>query len=112
MNARHYVLDDNDEPVPATTPMVVSLWKAANWSRCVVGVDDIGSYTDGFLVSTVFVGHDLIPGPGPPLLWETRVASLRGQHITRHSSRQDAEKGHAEAVAWAVAQVARRGGVC
>lgn len=74
-----------------------------------VGQDQIGP----LMVSTVFLGinHRLV-GDGAPLLFETMVFGgaeadeMEEVYCRRYSTWDDAEAGHAEAIAWAKERLA------
>lgn len=57
---------------------------------------------DGIRVSTVFLGLDYSFGDGPPLLFETMIfGGKHSDYVDRYSTWQQAEAGHAVAVALA-----------
>lgn len=101
-----YVLDASGEPVQATTPRDWGLWYEA--ADRVVAADEVGDV----LISTVFLGVDHSHVSGPPVLWETMAFVSRGEEFMtdlgnrfntldqrRYRSREEALRGHAEAVA-------------
>lgn len=60
-----------------------------------VASDEIGEVR----VSTVFIGLDHNFGDGPPLIYETMIfGGFHGDYCERYSTREEAEKGHKEAV--------------
>ena len=81
-----FILDDNDQPVPADT-VAAFKWKDENEDRSIVAQDTVKREADGrmFWVSTVFLAVDHSFTDGPPVLWETMVFDgLEGggpQHI-------------------------------
>ena len=57
--------------------------------------------TDGFSISTVWLGSDHRYGDGPPLIFESLVQGLNhplDQHIERYSTEDEAREGHARLV--------------
>ncbi len=90
MSDRWYVLDETDQPVPATE-VEFSAWKEANPDRCRVGEYEVGNA----LVSTVFLGLDQGDEPNEPVLWQTLVSGgpLDGE-CDRYTSYEAAKKGH------------------
>lgn len=92
----HYILDADGNPA------VVDLLTWADWyenadearrvARTQIGDAD---------VSTVFLGLDHSSGRGQPLLFETMVfGGEQNGWQTRYSTREEADAGHAAAVAW------------
>ena len=84
------------------TPVPVD--DALDWARWYEAADDtrIVAHTDtpAGTVSTVFLGLNHRFGPGPPLLFETLIfGGKRDQAMWRYSTWDEAEAGHAAAVA-------------
>lgn len=85
----HYILDENKEPQPCQDILAWARW--FNTADRRVAFTQIGDVE----VSTVFLGLDH-SFSDVPLLYETLVQG--GEHddeITRYSTRQQAEDGHA-----------------
>lgn len=82
-----YVLDGhNPVPVPLT------VWgKWFSTADRTVARDRVGKTN----ISTVFLGLDHNFGDGPPLLFETLVSDGKDYRITRYSTWEQAEAGHA-----------------
>ena len=100
MSIRHWILDENGEPVPADL-MTWALWFEDLDNR-LVGSDELPG---GVVVSTIFLGIDCSFGPEPPpMFWETMVfcegVALDGfdfRSVERCAgSREQAEGMHAE----------------
>ena len=94
-----YILNANGEPEHCGDLRAWGEWmKGAEARR--VGLTEF----DGGRVSTVFLGLDhRFTNSGEPILWETMI--FGGPHDgyqDRYTSRQDAEHGHAKAVALAM----------
>ncbi|MDP2358271.1 MAG: hypothetical protein Q8M31_19725 [Beijerinckiaceae bacterium] len=85
-----YVLDETDEPVPATE-LEFSAWKRANPDRCRVGEYEVGNA----VVSTVFLGRDQGYAESEHVLWQTLVSGgpLDGE-CDRYTSHEAAKRGH------------------
>ena len=91
-----YTLDDDRNPVACDAKTFEKAVRDVDKRR--VGLDRLAPET---VVSTVFLGIDHnFSGKGPPLLFETQVV-LNGELDTqvRYATWDEAEKGHAEAVA-------------
>jgi hypothetical protein len=86
----HYILDENGNPQPCQDIMAWARW--FNTADRRVASTVIGEVE----VSTVFLALDHSFDADAPLLYETLV--MGGEHdgeITRYSTRQQAEDGHA-----------------
>lgn len=93
-----YILDENGNPVEATS--------LEEWARFFDNRDARRlAYTkvsDDVNVSTVFLGIDHAFGGGPPVLWETMIfGGPHDEYQDRYTTREDALRGHEEAVALA-----------
>ncbi len=91
----NYILDARGEPRLETDPYAWARWfeKADRH----VGNDMVG----GMHVPTVFLGVDHGFGrSGPPVLWETIIfyAPDGSDHCERYTSKEDAQRGHLEAI--------------
>jgi hypothetical protein len=109
MNSRplYYTLDENEQPVPQSTyarAQYAQTQAKDEWEQ-------IKTSVNGHLVSTIFLGIDHnLSSKGDPVLWETMVFPTENDEITswdeeysdRYTSADDARKGHAKAVAWAL----------
>jgi hypothetical protein len=95
---RKFILDDDGNPVACDDILEWGRWLAKSDVVRVVAQEHIGDV----FVSTVFLGMDHSWGPGgsAPILWETMI--FGGEHdkyMDRYTSRADADKGHADAIA-------------
>ena len=95
MSNRHYILDKNGEPIPAT----MDVW--AEWyekdfpiEKRRVARTKVGNYT----VSTVFLGLDHQWGKGPPVLWETMLFVKGKGHDEQDMERCSGSREQAEAM--------------
>lgn len=100
---------DGHTPRPARTLMEWAHFYE-DFSKRIVKHDEVGN----ILVSTVFLGldHNYF-GKGPPLLFETMLLSKTtstGNYQERYATWDEAEKGHARALAEALALQAGKGG--
>lgn len=84
----------------------VEVGSLEEWARRMAGVDRHVGFTElpsGVVVSTIFLGIDhrhSIFGKGPPLLFETMVfKGGESEDQYRYSTWEEAEAGHARAVA-------------
>lgn len=93
----HYILDE-DRNITKADLFTWSKW-IENTGNKVVEQTDLDN---GYWVSTVFLGLDHGYGDGPPILFETMVTNPEGDwenYQERHCTWQEAEIGHAKAVA-------------
>lgn len=98
-----YVLNEVGEPVPEPDLMAWGRWMDQSQKRVVAKTDLPGDVH----VSTVFLGLDHNFTGGSPVLWETMIfGGPHGEYQERYTSRADAERGHAVAVALAQSQAA------
>jgi hypothetical protein len=102
MTLHNYILDERGQPV--LEPDVI---KWAQWfetSKRILKQDRI----DPILVSTVFLGVDHnFMGEGLPLLWETMIfGGEHDQYQERYTSREEALKGHENALQMVKGQAA------
>lgn len=90
-----YILDNEGNPVAVDFNKWVMWYEKAQGKRH-VGRDKIGDVE----VSTVFLSINHNWGDGPPLLYETMIfgGELDGEQW-RYATKEEAEKGHAAAVA-------------
>lgn len=97
-----YILDDDNNPVPAGDVVVAAVWCHQHPERIIVKQEEVHDV----FVSTVFlhgINHNFWDD-GPPVLWETMVFARRngkrGDSIyqERYTSYADALAGHAKAV--------------
>ena len=95
---RHYVLDDDRQPIACDDPSEWGAWCAQDEKRR-VGRTQVGAFD----VSTVFLG---VGYGNPPFLFETVVLeSYRVREVwRRYVSWSEAEAGHADAVNHLVTQ--------
>ncbi len=94
MRARHYVLDEDNLPLPVEDVIVWARWFETADRK--VANDYIGAVQ----VSTVFLGLDHNWQDGAPLLWETMIfGGPRDGDCERYASRAAALDGHARALA-------------
>lgn len=98
-----YVLDKEGNPVPA------DLMTWANWYETAERVVKCDELPNQVRVSTVFLGIDhRFGGEGPPILWETMIfGGDQDSYQDRYTSREDALKGHEEALKLAKAAHAK-----
>ena len=93
----YYILDGK-EPVSADAQTWAQWFEMADRR---IAQTKVGKFT----VSTVFLGLDHQYGDGPPLLFETMVFPvgtwMDEYYCERHSTWEQAEAGHAEAIKWA-----------
>jgi hypothetical protein len=97
-HARFYTLDAIGHPVPCNR----AEWERclADREKCIVRQNDL---ENGVSVSTVFIGINKRVASGAPLLWETIISGgPHNNYETHYSSRGDALKGHASALALAI----------
>ena len=99
-----YILDENGNPVPCKDVL-----KWAEWFENNVNMTFAETILDDVRVSTVFLGLDhcfSYPKTGKPLLWETMIFNNKDEttwnYQVRYSSKEDAAKGHAEAVKYVI----------
>lgn len=91
----HYILDDDGEPIAADL-MTWAFWFNDYRRRVVLQEHP----APDVFVSTVFLGLDHNWGDGPPVLWETMIfGGPFTQFQDRYTSRLEALRGHARAVA-------------
>jgi hypothetical protein len=92
-----YVLNLNGDPVPETDLLAWARWFETSNDKRRGARDEIGDHT----VSTVFLGIDHSFGGPVPILYETMVfrdgASVE-EYERRYSTKDEAERGHAETV--------------
>lgn len=99
-----YILDENRKPVRCPEFLAWATWMGTTPDRIVAQTD----CSNGLGVSSVFIGID--PGshwrPDRPYLFETAVFDKDGDpvYMQRDATWEEAEKRHAEAVAWSAAQ--------
>lgn len=110
MRARYddfYILDDNDNPVPADWRQWAEWLEANSKRRRIVREKP----TEGSEVSTCFLGVDYQFGDGPPILFETMVfgGPLDGEQ-ERYSTRAEALEGHGRMVERVREAMAKDGG--
>jgi hypothetical protein len=92
----HYILDEEGEPVAVDFMTWAEWFKAGDKTRVVLQDHP----TRDVLVSTVFLSLDHQWGQGPPVLWETMIfGGPFSQFQERYTSRLDALRGHALALA-------------
>jgi hypothetical protein len=93
--SRWYILDNNNNPIPASTLEAVK-WLEEGSNRRTIKRDEIGD----ILVSTVFLGLDHSWTPGSkPVLWETMIfGGEHDQYQERYTSHKDALEGHEKAL--------------
>lgn len=93
---RYYILDGKT-PVGTDDLMAWSLFFENSAHRTVAVTQFPGGY-----VSTVFLGLDHNWGPGPPLLFETMIfGGPHDEYQDRYATWDEADAGHAKAVAFA-----------
>jgi hypothetical protein len=91
-----YILDEDDNPEPATNGEMATKWREANPARWRIARDEIGPV----LVSTVFISldHGIFQDEGP-LVFESMIFGGKYDEETRrYSSKADALVGHTELV--------------
>ena len=90
---KDYILDENNEP-----QVCDNIKKWGEWFRDndrTIAKDDIGNVQ----ISTVFLGFDHRFGPGDPILYETMIfGGEHDQYQDRYCTREEALKGHQEAI--------------
>jgi hypothetical protein len=98
INLNLYILDADNHVVKIADNDFTTWGKFMSGSQRHVAVTEIDDQTS---VSTVFLGIDLrIYGNGPPLLFETMIfGGPLNENLWRYSSYDDAQTGHAMAVA-------------
>ena len=89
---------DGQTPVP-----VADAVEWGNWLETADRVVCRDELTNGWMVSTVFLGLDH-GDPGPALLFETMIFTPQGldDHTRRYTTWAEAEAGHTEMVALAI----------
>lgn len=79
MNPKHYILDEEGNPVSADFMTWVTWFEDScrdfDKTKRRVAMTSIGQYK----VSTVFLGLDHSFGKGPPILWETMVFNKKSK---------------------------------
>lgn len=93
-----YILNDNNEPVPADVLQAVK-WRSGKDRNgdinCRVALDNIADVR----ISTVFLGLDQHLGDGPPVLFETMIfGGDYDQYQWRYHTWDEAIAGHKAAV--------------
>jgi hypothetical protein len=85
-----YVLDEQHQPVKATSLAEWGRYMANEQGQRTVGYDEVGAST----VSTVFLGIDHGFGLGPPRWFETMVFGHVGEPTWRYATWDEAREGH------------------
>lgn len=91
-----YILDENGAVQPCHDFMTWAKWFENSNEKRIIAKDKIGDST----VSTVFLGLDhSFTDSDIPVLWETMIfGGKHNDYLERYSSKEDAIKGHNEAV--------------
>ena len=93
--SRWYILDNNNNPVIASSITEAGAWIEKNPERKVVKQEHIGD----IFISTVFLGLDHAWDSGTPVLWETMIfGGEHDQYQERYTSHKDALEGHEKAL--------------
>lgn len=89
-----YILDENNEPVPADT-LVAARFLEEQGKRRTVAYSDM---PDGSLLSTVFLGldHSMGRSDGPVLFESLWFGGPHDGHQRRYKTWTEAEEGHAD----------------
>lgn len=85
-----YVLDEEHNAVHCPDLLTWARWMEAKEHRWI----DETYLSNGYHVSTVFLGLDHSFGEGPPLLFETMV--FPSHDMNRYSTWDEAKEGHAD----------------
>lgn len=96
---RYFVLDKNDNPIPANIIEWGKMFENHDLRR--VAIDKFDVDGEEITVSTVFLGldHSFNPEPHLPVLWETMIfGGVNSEWMDRYTSKKDALAGHQKAV--------------
>lgn len=96
----YYILDENNKPIKSNNVLQWAAWFEGETNRIVVqdrfkDIDD-----NEVLVSTVFIGVDVMDEPNhAPYLWETMIfGGEHDQYQDRYCTYDDAVEGHKKAL--------------
>jgi hypothetical protein len=101
-----YILDENDDPIPAPSLLIWGRWMEDHQAECFLAKDVIGNAT----ISTIFLGIDSAvislrdrqgfnPSGYRPKLWETMIfGGPEDLHRQRYASKRSALAGHGKIV--------------
>lgn len=103
---RHYILNENGEPVAEPDLKKWAQWFEKEYDGVrKIGYDEIGEIT----ISTVFLGLNHQHGDGSPILFETMIfGGEHDQYQNRYETKEQAVAGHNKAVTMVMEEIANK----